>query len=364
MGRLRVVLISVGLAAGLTGVAGAALAQSDICARLEAQLTALDSNPGSGGEAEKHREADRAVRRQRRELDQASDDARRAGCLGGLFGQFRRGGNCGRIVANVNRMEANLERLTRARDRYSADPFDDGSERTELVRTLAQYGCGEQYEAADKGSRRRTGLFATLFGGGLFRERGWGDSYGSDFGTFRTLCVRTCDGYYFPINFSTTRARFAADEEICKAQCPGTEVALYIHHSPGEESDAMVSLGGEPYTALPAAFRYRREYDKACTCGKMVRRPSAPAPAGFELEAVSGGRDPWGFARTPEQSDPLGGNPPVPVARPSPEDPETLANRAGSFVPEAGPRPAAVAELKPVGERSVRVVGPSYFYAQ
>jgi hypothetical protein len=30
-----------------------------------------------------------------------------------------------------------------------------------------------------------------------------------------------------------------------------------------------VSLGGQPYTALPNAFRYRREYSAACSC----RRP-------------------------------------------------------------------------------------------
>lgn len=362
MDRLRGISASVGLAAiAVAGLAGVALAQSDICTRLEARLMALDSNPGSGSEVGKYREADRAVRRQRREFDQASEEAERAGCLGGLFGQFRRGGNCGRVVANLNRAQANLDRLTRARDRYSADPFDDGRERAELLGALAQNGCGEQYEAGNRPARR-PGLFATLFGGRLFRERGWGDSYGSDFGTFRTLCVRTCDGYYFPINFSTTRSRFAADEEICKAQCPGTEVSLYIHHSPGEESDAMVSLAGEPYTALPAAFRYRREYDKSCTCGKIARLN--PALTEMPVEAVSQGRDPWGFARTAEGPDPLDGHPPVPTARPTADDPETLANRAGSFAPKSAPVPAAVAELKPAGERSVRIVGPSYFYAQ
>jgi Protein of unknown function (DUF2865) len=30
-----------------------------------------------------------------------------------------------------------------------------------------------------------------------------------------------------------------------------------------------VSLGGQPYTALPNAFRYRKEYSAACSC----RRP-------------------------------------------------------------------------------------------
>lgn len=360
MGRLRSIIASAGLAFGLACLAGGAFAQTDICDHLESQLMSLDSHPGSARELDKYLEADRAVRRQRNELEEASDDARRAGCLGGLFSQFKKSGSCGRMVANINRMRANLDRLRRSRDRYSPDPFDDSRERAELVAALAQNGCGPQYEVYGRPARR-PGLFATLFGGHLFRERGWGDSsYGGDFGTFRTLCVRTCDGYYFPISFSTTRSRFAADEAACQAQCPGTDVALYVHHSPGEESDAMVSLAGEPYTALPTAFRYRQTYDKSCSCGKVARA----LPALSEIptaEASHTGPDPWGFAR---EADPLGGTPPVPIARPDPEDPETLANRAGSFRPNTASRPAAVAELKPAGKRTVRVVGPSYFYAQ
>jgi hypothetical protein len=361
MDRLGRIAASAALACGLAVFAPAAMAQGNICDHLEAQLVALDSNPGSAGEADTYREADRAVRRQRKELDQATEDGRRAGCLG-LFGQVRKSGSCGRVAANINRMRANLDRLTRVRDRYSADPFDDSRQRSELVAALADNRCGAQYEGYERPGRR-PGLFATLFGGHLFRQRGWGDSpFGGDFGTYRTLCVRTCDGYYFPISFSTTPSRFAADAELCRAQCPGTEVALYVHHSPGEESDAMVSLAGEPYTALPAAFRYRQTYDRACSCGKVALQapPMTPIPDQASLQ----GPDPWGFARADEPPDPLAGNPPVPIARPVPDDPETLANRAGSFQPALAPAPAAVAQLKPAGERSVRVVGPSYFYAQ
>ena len=34
-------------------------------------------------------------------------------------------------------------------------------------------------------------------------------------GTYRTLCVRTCDGYYFPISFKVTRAKFNTDSIAC-----------------------------------------------------------------------------------------------------------------------------------------------------
>ena len=46
-------------------------------------------------------------------------------------------------------------------------------------------------------------------------------------GTFRTICVRTCDGFYYPISAATSSARFAEDEKACRASCPATEVQLY-----------------------------------------------------------------------------------------------------------------------------------------
>ena len=55
----------------------------------------------------------------------------------------------------------------------------------------------------------------------------------------RTVCVRTCDGAYFPISFATVPARFPDDERTCKALCPAAE-ASSVHlsqsrrgHQPG-----------------------------------------------------------------------------------------------------------------------------------
>ena len=126
----------------------------------------------------------------------------------------------------------------------------------------------------------------------------------------------------------------------------------------------MVSLAGEPYVALSTAFRYRREYDSTCRCGQMVAATVLTSePIGF-LPTYED--DPWGFARGAETPDPIDREPPVPVVRPAPgADPETLANRAGAFAPEAmAPPVSAVARLAADGERHVRVVGPAYFYAQ
>lgn len=160
-------------------------------------------------------------------------------------------------------------------------------------------------------------------------------------GTYRTMCVRHCDGYYFPMSFSTTRDRFGDDAAVCARMCPEAEVALYFHASGVEPAD-MVSIDGAAYSDLPAAFRYREHFDPGCSCGR-------PAPG----EAQAAGRE-ADESELPLQIAVL------PRPRPSPaEDPETVANRQGGL---------AVVSIDPEGfasaqgrfGRPVRQVGPRY----
>lgn len=75
--------------------------------------------------------------------------------------------------------------------------------------------------------------------------------------------------FYFPISYATTPKRFADDERLCQARCPGTDVQLYYHRVQGEESEDMISLSGIPYRNLPTAFLYRRTdrpRPQACGC--------------------------------------------------------------------------------------------------
>lgn len=84
-------------------------------------------------------------------------------------------------------------------------------------------------------------------------------------GSYRTVCVRLCDGYFFPISFATTSEHFARDEAACRSSCR-TGARLFVYPNPGGEPEQMVSLDGRPYSALPAAFLFRTKYDAACTC--------------------------------------------------------------------------------------------------
>ena len=85
-------------------------------------------------------------------------------------------------------------------------------------------------------------------------------------GTYRTLCVRTCDGYYYPISNKATRSKFDTDSIACLQRCTGEEARLFVHRNPGQEVSAAVDLQGNRYVDLDNAFRYRKELVEGCGC--------------------------------------------------------------------------------------------------
>jgi hypothetical protein len=92
---------------------------------------------------------------------------------------------------------------------------------------------------------------------------------------YRTLCVRLCDGYYFPISFSTRRDRFTSDASRCERQCPARS-RLYVYKNPGEQPEDMRDLKGNPYLSLPTAMLYRTQYIADCTCRDTPADQAAP----------------------------------------------------------------------------------------
>ena len=113
-------------------------------------------------------------------------------------------------------------------------------------------------------------------------------------GTFRTMCVRLCDGFYFPISFSTTREKFGNDAGKCERQCPSRS-RLFVYRNPGQSSEDMVDLKGEPYTKLLTAHRFKAAYVPDCTCQgnpwdpqTVARHQSYPPPKVAPTAAVAG----------------------------------------------------------------------------
>jgi hypothetical protein len=128
--------------------------------------------------------------------------------------------------------------------------------------------------------------------------------------------------------------------------CPGTEAKLYVYRNPGGAPEEMVSIEGEDYTSLPTAFKYRTTYDPSCTC-----KPAGDYPASTVEANARPPLDPEADAAALR-----------PRPRPAPgEDPETLANRAGDFVPRAVTAdPELTASVGTEGDAPVRVVGPVF----
>jgi hypothetical protein len=95
----------------------------------------------------------------------------------------------------------------------------------------------------------------------IIGSTGRGRSGGS--GVFRTLCVRLCDGYYWPVSYGASSGGLADDEAVCQSSC-GSPVKLYYTRT-GDIEDA-VDLRGRAYERLKNAFRYREVYDAQCKC--------------------------------------------------------------------------------------------------
>jgi hypothetical protein len=76
-------------------------------------------------------------------------------------------------------------------------------------------------------------------------------------------CVRTCDGRYFPAPSADHESR----AQGCRNLCPASETSVFY----GESIDGASTREGKLYSALPNAFRYRKELVKGCSCnGKDV----------------------------------------------------------------------------------------------
>ena len=84
-------------------------------------------------------------------------------------------------------------------------------------------------------------------------------------GVYRTVCVRLCDGYYWPISQATGREGLDRDSYTCRASC-GQDSRLYYLGSRAGDATEMIDLQGRPYTDLPTAFRYRKKLVDGCRC--------------------------------------------------------------------------------------------------
>ena len=263
-------------------------------------------------------------------------------------------------------MRGNLDRMLSDLERIRGGSAERENQRRTVVAALAQNDCGPQYRAAvaqPQGGGFLSGLFGGSGGGMSAGEIVPGDATPSALpsGTFRTVCVRTCDGYFFPVSYSTNQSRFAEDERVCQRMCPAAEVMLFSHRNPGEDINQAVSISGQNYTQLPNAFRYRQAFDRACSCRK---------PGQSWAEALEG-RDSTiergDIVVTEERAKQLSQprqTPPQPAQRGRAGTPAN-APAAGAAAPAAAQPTTADNPTGPEsGKKPVRTVGPTFIPAR
>ena len=83
--------------------------------------------------------------------------------------------------------------------------------------------------------------------------------------TYRTLCVRMCDGFYFPISYATSSATSRATPTNAPPSC-GSDARLFYHPNPGGDVEAMLDMTGRAYASYPTAFKYRKTLVQGCQC--------------------------------------------------------------------------------------------------
>jgi Protein of unknown function (DUF2865) len=247
-------------------------AANPMCPRLENQLASIDRGGADPAKDEQIRRYQDSAARQQAELDRVTSQARRMGCeSSGFFSLFNgQNAQCGPVNNQIQQMRANLDQITTNLERLRSGGLGGSereSQRRSVLLALAQNNCGPQYAAAVQ-QQQQSGpgnFLNSLFGGNNNYSPVPPDA-GAPSGTYRTVCVRSCDGGYFPISFATVPGRFADDEKACKALCPATEASLYTYRNPGEDMNQAVSIGGQTYTSSPNAFKFRSEFNPSCAC--------------------------------------------------------------------------------------------------
>ncbi|QTL05503.1 DUF2865 domain-containing protein [Aquabacter sp. L1I39] len=338
------------------------------CMQLEGALASLD-RPDPATDARLQQAA-----KMRGDLAQLNADAKAMNCDAPrgffIFQGPPRPPQCDAIDDQISRLRANLASIER-----TAGGGDRDGQRRQIIMALAQNNCGPQYRAAaqamaqpQRQQQRPRNFFEALFGG-----PGPEDSEtapGLDVApmdlpkssTYRTVCVRTCDGFYFPISYATVPARFATDDALCRRLCPATEAQLFTYRNPGEDIQQATSINGKPYMSLPTALLYRKQFNPSCSC-RAPGQSWAQALAGLEDSSTLQKGD---ILVTEEQAKEM--SQPRPVGDPNAKG-KTASSRPASTAPASAsgaapldPAPStASAPLAPAseqpGQRPVRVIG-------
>ena len=247
--------------------------ESAYCQNLRAQIAQAGGDRASGGGS-----------RERSELRRLQSRAASLGCGRGgfLFFGSDEPAECTGLQSRIAQLSA-------------ASSASRGGERSAL---LARY----EADCAQGGRQQEAGpanIFEAIFGaprreqavvegpGGVVLNPGdpgydgqWRAQGGSE-----AICVRQCDGGFFPVSYSAYRGNLQDLNALCQAECPNAEASLYTK-SAWRDVETAISLDGEPYMNMPNALKFQKQRVAACSC-KAPNQTWAEALQGAEQLLVS-----------------------------------------------------------------------------
>jgi len=353
-------------------------AQNPQCDQIRQQIAAIDQGGGvAGGRGGAY---GAAAQKQQAELQRTAAYAHSLGCDSQpSFFSSAPPPQCGALNARIRAMQANLGQLQSMAGRGGGNY----AQRQDLV---------ARYNAYCRQPQSR-GFFESLFGGGAPRQdyeevpaeppvADDGEDQQARGGS-QAICVRTCDGGFFPLNYSARRGNMDNLEDLCHALCPNVETKLFSRN-PNNEVGTAVAADGTPYSDLENAFKFQKSFDKACTC-KPAGVSWSQALAQSDAERILGQERKGDIIVTPEKSlemsrpriDPavrsklLANDPSRATQNGRPAGPQPQTAQTGAQpVPAAQPNSAKPANTANDGEtaeiigadgvkRRVRIVGPT-----
>jgi hypothetical protein len=257
-------------AAGLLCLAIApnlAWSQAVDCPRLQAEIARVDDRPRTNRAA-----AD--TQRQRAELDRAISSARQLGCNRPQLPFFDNSvsARCPALNAQIAQMQGSL-----AQSQAGAVESNRSAYRADLIARFNAYCRG-----ATPTQARPRNFFEQLFSG--FQpspapapapwiapepDPNSEPEQAEDarpHGGSLAVCVRSCDGGFFPLSVSARHADADKLSELCTALCPNAAVSVYTKSPSKPIDDAAALSDGASYSDLPNALKFQKSFDPACTC--------------------------------------------------------------------------------------------------
>lgn len=265
---------------------------SEFCDRLNNELSALSETYRAPAKVRKYA---RAIAEQKLSIRELRYHMREIGCgTGSVFHiDSENADECSALEDKMARMEANLAILNEKRISLVAGQENE-VRRRRLVAAIDDNRCNEEPVLASTDPvLNGAGPIVSDVPDGYETIRvpesseGYGDSQfvdlggASTIGSYRTMCVRTCDGAYFPISSQASSMNFQRDAQVCSMMCPGVETELFYHPIRSESDSMRSAVSGRPYDELDNAYRFRTasaRKDKTCGCNfsryyqEMMRR--------------------------------------------------------------------------------------------